>query len=431
VLVVGSLLVACTDSPTDPPAADDSPEELEPTWLDQWVVPITTTDPAANDLSDLDGLADMVGEARLVGLGEATHGTREFFLLKHRLIRHLVEEQGFGVVGFEASWAHSAALNRYVTAGEGDPEELVKGLRLWPWMTLEVVGLVEWMRSFNQTRGGGDEVRFAGFDVQTHEAERDSVEAYMASVDPTDGSWVRARYSCFWGATKENWLLYGEAYRQECRDALRAVRQKLVDERDHYLAHTSEESYERALHAAEIILWCERYFRGENTRDYFMAKNAKWILEHGRPGEEMALWAHNGHISVDRPYPSDKAMGGFLDEAFGPDYVRVGFSFYEGSFNAVDLSASRLKPVSVGDPLPESVEFFLGSATTSPFLLDLRELARSPSPQADPVREKRLMRLVGATYDPRYPERYYIPLHLADQFDLVVFVRVSTPTSLF
>jgi erythromycin esterase len=154
------LLAACSDSSTGPAEDDDPLEEEEPTWLDEWVVPVDTMDPAEG-LRDLQPLKEMVGDARILGLGEVTHGTREFFLLKHRLLRYLVQEEGFRTVAFEASWALSNAINRYVTTGEGDPEELVRDLRLWPWETREVVNLVGWIRSFNKTREAGDQVRTA------------------------------------------------------------------------------------------------------------------------------------------------------------------------------------------------------------------------------------------------------------------------------
>ena len=122
---------------------------------------LTTTDPTA-DLADLEPGGRAFDEATVIGLGEAAHGTREFFRLKHRLIRYLVERQEVRLFGLEANFAETLALDRYIRYGEGDPEEALAGVYFWTWNTEELLALVEWLRAFNDGREVGDRVRFSG-----------------------------------------------------------------------------------------------------------------------------------------------------------------------------------------------------------------------------------------------------------------------------
>lgn len=138
------------------PAAGENP------WIADQASPLATVDPQ-DPLDDLAWLAPLIGDAHVVALGEATHGSREFFLMKHRLIRALVERHGFTVVAFEASMADADAVGRYVRGGGGDAADLVSGMGFWTWNTEEVVELVEWMRAHDA--GAGD-LTFTGFDMQ-------------------------------------------------------------------------------------------------------------------------------------------------------------------------------------------------------------------------------------------------------------------------
>lgn len=137
-------------------------------WLRGHIVPLSTWDPAvefAPDGSDgMKALAEMIGDARVVGLGESTHGTREIFKMKHRIVKYLRENEGFDIFSIEANMPESYAVNPYVMGGEGDASALVKGMYFWTWSTHEVLDMVEWMREHNMR--GGDKISFTGFDMQ-------------------------------------------------------------------------------------------------------------------------------------------------------------------------------------------------------------------------------------------------------------------------
>jgi len=149
-------------------------------WLEQHVIPLDSC-LAESGLEDLAPLAAMVGDAQIVGLGESTHGTREHFQMKHRLVEYLVEELGFTWFAIEASTPEAHRLDAYVLGGDGDPEELIRGMYFWTWTTEEVLAMVEWMRAHNAR--SDHKIHFTGFDMQTPDVALEEVEEFLAKAD--------------------------------------------------------------------------------------------------------------------------------------------------------------------------------------------------------------------------------------------------------
>src|SRR5215813_99081 len=150
-------------------------------WIRAGAIPITTVK-AGNGFSDLEPLRQLIGGARIVSLGEATHGTREFFQLKHRLLEFCVAELGFTIFGIEASYPECLRVNDYVLRGTGNPAEALAGTRFWTWDTEEVLALIEWMRGWNATHAR--QVKFYGFDMQFPTEAALGVLDYLARVAP-------------------------------------------------------------------------------------------------------------------------------------------------------------------------------------------------------------------------------------------------------
>jgi erythromycin esterase-like protein len=173
--------------------------EMEPgRAIRESIVLLRTVDPGT-PLDDLEPLRALIGDARIVSLGEPTHGSREAFQMKHRLLRFLVEEMGFSIFSIEANMPEAYALNDYVISGIGDPRELVRGMYFWTWQTEEVLAMVEWMRAWNLANppsGGKPRLQFTGFDMQTpHVAWKiadDFIHAHAPDLSPTSEPLLRA-----------------------------------------------------------------------------------------------------------------------------------------------------------------------------------------------------------------------------------------------
>jgi erythromycin esterase-like protein len=164
-----------------PQSSETNPEEQAAVrWIRQNAIPLKTVE-AGNGFADMEPLDKIVGDARVVALGEATHGTREFFQLKHRMIEYLATRKGFTIFSIEASMPEAYRLNKYVLAGEGDPKQLVKGMGFWTWDTEEVLDMVLWMREFN--RSGKGRIEFTGFDMQAPKVPMETVRDFLLAHD--------------------------------------------------------------------------------------------------------------------------------------------------------------------------------------------------------------------------------------------------------
>lgn len=151
-------------------------------WMRKNAIPLKTVE-AGNGFDDMQPLKKVMGDARIVSLGEATHGTREFFQLKHRMVEFLATQMGFTIFSIEANMPEAYRLNDYVLNGNGDPKQLLKGMYFWTWNTEEVLNMILWMREFN--RSGKGRIEFTGFDMQTPTVAMDIVRTFVTAQDPS------------------------------------------------------------------------------------------------------------------------------------------------------------------------------------------------------------------------------------------------------
>jgi len=176
-MIVPAALALCQPAP-------DPSLDAAAAWVKTNAVAFTTP-VAGSGFDDIAGLGAMVGDARVVSLGEPTHGTREAFQMKHRLLEYLVEKKGFSIFSIEASMPEAFALNEYVIDGQGDPRKLIGGMYFWTWNTEEVLAMVEWMKAWNEKNPPGEGgtgkpcLQFTGFDMQTPDEAWDIAKDFM------------------------------------------------------------------------------------------------------------------------------------------------------------------------------------------------------------------------------------------------------------
>jgi len=179
----------CGSSPADASALEPTPEEIE--WVRSNAIPFETAE-AEHEFADLEPLRELIGDARIVSLGEGTHGTREFFQMKHRLLEFLASEMGFTIFSIEANMPESYRINDYVLGGEGNPKELMEGMYFWTWNTQEVLDMILWMRTFNES--GAGTLEFTGFDMQASQVAMDIVTEFVQTADPSFAERASAAY---------------------------------------------------------------------------------------------------------------------------------------------------------------------------------------------------------------------------------------------
>lgn len=370
---VDSLAVTLDGKPwedgTLPSAPPPSPEATA--WLKQHALPFKTAEPG-HGLADLEPLKPWIGKARLVALGEATHGTREFFQMKHRLTELLASQMGFTVFAIEASMPETELLNRYVLTGQGDPAQLVKGMGFWTWSTREVLDLVLWVRAFNQS--GKGTVQFRGFDMQNPQSAAGVVRTFVAKNE-SDYSLAES-----YGWVDDRQKVYRMSP-DEARGRLagaRGVLAHLEAARGGLGEKANAQEVGWAIQNARIVVQFLSMMAGERTRDESMADNVEWLLAEAPKGTRIVLWAHNGHVQKTGPF-----MGTELAKRFGPDYLSLGFAFGQGRYRAV--GAEGLGEHDAPRALTGSLESYLASAGLPRFALDLRGLSAGSAGSAGPA----------------------------------------------
>lgn len=403
-------------------------------WLQENALPFATSEPES-DARDLAALKSIIGNARIVALGEATHGTHEFFQMKHRILRYLVQEMGFTVFAMEANTGEAALMNTYVQTGQGDPAQLLPRLEGWPWTTQEVLDLIEWLRAYNANRGARPAVSFTGFDMQSAGIPIADALAYLHRVDEPAAKQADTLFECIRPYVSDTaaYALLSQATRTQCRRDLQTIYDTLGRHQLDDIGRSDPAGFAQALHNVRLVQQFEGVAGtgGGAARDRYMAENIVWLLNAAGPETKMVLWAHNYHVSVDPR--TGETMGSYLRQQYGPLFLNAGFTFYSGSFNAYTMSGSgqmgSLTAQQAVLPTDSAYETYLHSAGLPRFMLDLRRVDSSPVATAW-LAGPRPLRSVGAAYNPASPESGYSVLALPDAFDVLIYFEESSPSHL-
>ncbi|MCB0629083.1 MAG: erythromycin esterase family protein [Saprospiraceae bacterium] len=312
-------------------------------WFGDKTQPLKTVE-AGNGFDDLQFLKPILEDVQIVGLGEATHGTREFFQMKHRMLEFLVNEMDFRVFAIEASYPACQNINDYVLHGIGTKEAALSSQGFWTWDTEEVLDMIEWMRTYNQGVPVEKRVQFLGFDVQVLQKSSAEVTAFLVQTDTVlagkfeEVSELQKGVSPF-GQTTDSTLVakVDLKYNDLLAD--------MILSEGRLISLQNRTAYYRAVEHLRILMqgWratkarALRQFNPE-MRDYYMADNVLYLRAQLPPGTRMVLWAHNGHVAANPEAGINggiKPMGAYLRETFGDAYYSIAFAFNQGGFQAM------------------------------------------------------------------------------------------------
>lgn len=404
--------------------------------------------PLGGARADYDPLMELIGDTRFVLIGEASHGTHEFYLRRAELTQRLIEEKGFNAVAVEADWPDAYAVNCYVRGRSAAPDAVaaLKGFErfpTWMWRNTVVRDFVAWLRAHNQRRGeDAPEVGFFGLDLYSLHASIDSVLGYLDRVDPEAAARARYRYGCF-EQFGEDSQAYGYAasfhLTVSCENAVVQQLIELRQKAQEYLrrdGRIAEDDYFYAEQNARLVKSAEQYYRSMfqgrtsswNLRDQHMADTLIALVRHlerrGRPAK-VVVWAHNSHLGDARATEmgdgGELNLGQLVRERYGAESVLVGFSTYTGSVTAATDWGGAAERKIVRPGLAGSFEELFHEVAEPDFLLLMRDASA-----ARLLRRTRLQRAIGVIYRPE-TERisHYFHARLPNQFDALIHLDTT------
>jgi erythromycin esterase-like protein len=401
--------------------------------------------------ADYDALLDLIGDAHFVLIGEASHGTHEFYRRRAELTQRLIRERGFQAVAIEGDWPDAYRVNRFVR-GLGQDLEAIDALAdfrrfpAWMWRNADVLDFVGWLREHNARIGDADDrVGFYGLDLYSLHTSMQAVLGYLDVHDPAAAERARERYACFdqYGDDPQTYgLVAGLGMSSTCEDDV--VRQ-LVDlqrhrskylERDGFVA--ADEVFQVEQNAV-VVRNAEEYYRtmlrsrvaSWNLRDAHMADTLDALALHlgGGPGASRArlvVWAHNSHIGDARATEMGSAgeltLGQLTRLRHPDDTVLIGFTTFEGTVTAASDWGEPAERKQVRPGLPSSYERLLHEVGVPELVLIPREVRGRAGLLAEP----RLERAIGVIYRPDTERMsHYFHTRLPDQFDALVHLDVT------
>ncbi len=370
-----------------------------------------------DDFSDLQGLNPFFKDAEIVALGEGTHGTSEFFKMKHRLIKFMASQNKNITFAFEANLPECRAINEYIHSGVGNAKVLLKGLYFWTWDTQEVLDMIEWMKNYNLSKQGN--IDFYGFDMQTPTVALKNIVQFVKKYEPEylDSVKIIEKTICeSYENIMRRYFNPDKISVSKWKEDSDNLYNHLIKNQKVYSKIVDSTTIKNLIKDADIIVQGASMFaNGLSGRDYYMAENVKWIKENFAAKTKLILWAHNGHVSKMR----DK-MGGFLAKEYSTKLFSIGFTYYDGSYTT--YGKKGLTAYSTDLPEEGSIESILNSLGKQYLFLSLKNSSSNSSWLNNQIK----MRSVGA----RQSNNPFYPLILPENFDGLIYIEKSTPTKL-
>jgi protein-L-isoaspartate(D-aspartate) O-methyltransferase len=395
----------------------------------------------AIESAQLDPLLARIGDARIVLLGEASHGTSEFYRMRECISRELITKKGFRFVAIEGDWPDAARVDHYVRHLEYPPSEWTAFARfpVWMWRNNEVGAFIDWLRHHNAPLKEASRVAFHGLDLYSLYDSIRAVLKYLDQVDPHSARVARERYGCLtpWQSDPAT---YGHAaltgtYPTCEADVVRVLTDLLHKRRDY--AERDGERFMDAVQNARLITNAERYYRimyygsraSWNLRDSHMFKTLKTLLAFYGPRSKAIVWAHNSHIgnaaATEMFSRGEYNLGHLCRKEFGDLAYAIGFGTHTGTVAAASNWDGPMEIKTVLPAIPDSYEHVSHETGEPSFLLHLRRLSETG------LRKPRFERAIGVIYRPETElASHYFQAVLPDQFDEYVWfdeTRAITP----
>lgn len=387
---------------------------------------------------------DRFGNAKLALLGEATHGTSEFYRARAAISRRLIVEHGFGLVAVEADWPDAARIDRYVRhlPGEAPREETFSRFPSWMWRNVEVLEFVDWLRAHNAGLEKEARVEFRGLDIYSLKASIAAVLDYLDKIDPAAAAIARYRYGCLtpWQSEPSRYghraMMGGQTCEKEVREQLLSMLERRID----YAARDGDRFFDAAQNA-RVVRAAEEYYRtmylgskeSWNLRDRHMFDTLQALIRRRGSSAKAIVWAHNTHIgnaaATSMGWEGAFNIGELCRAAYGDDMVAIGFGADTGAVAAAPDWDAPMEIKALRAARPGSFERLFRQAGHARSLTDFRRAERARLREL--LSEPRLERAIGVVYRPDNELlSHYFRASLSEQFDAYVWfenTRAVTP----
>jgi protein-L-isoaspartate(D-aspartate) O-methyltransferase len=389
----------------------------------------------------LDSLVERVAQARVVLIGEASHGTSEFYRMRARITRELVHRAGFDVIAVEADWPDAARIDRYVRHLPPLPgsEPAFTRFPTWMWRNREVAEFAEWLRLENADRDPSHRVSFRGLDLYSMYSSIQAVLHYLDEVDPAAAAQARQRYACLDPWTRDPGV-YGRlavsGRARKCEGPVVEILTQIIARRLADSVRDGELLFEAERNAA-VVASAEQYYRlmyygraeSWNLRDSHMFDTLSRLLQFRGPDARAVVWAHNSHVGDARAtelgWNGELNLGQLCRHGFGSATWIVGFGTDHGTVAAASEWDGPMAEMAVRPALAGSYEALCHETGLPAFLLSLRQPPREAL--ADELEPNRLERAIGVIYRPETERAsHYFEASLPNQFDEYVWFDRSS-----
>lgn len=398
------------------------------TLMKESVTPIETIENV-----DLGVLLERIGDSRVVLIGEATHGTSEFYQMRAEITKELIAKKGFQIVAIEGDWPDAAQINRYLRGQKALPSKWAPFTRFptWMWRNREVVSFLEWLHNYNsQKKEKSNYAGFYGLDLYSLYSSIDAVLAYLETVDLQTAKVARERYGCLSPWQKDP-ASYGRAaitgQYKNCEKEVVSMLQQMLEKRLEYQPQDPTEYFD-ALQNSRVIVNAERYYRAMyyagaaswNLRDRHMFDTLLSLLSFHGTESKAVVWAHNSHVgdasATEMSVRGEFNIGQLCRSEFGNNAFTIGFGTHQGVVAAAtdwggEMELKKIRPSHAG-----SYERLCHEVDRKSFFLHLREPVRTEL--RDHLMEPRLSRAIGVIYRPETElQSHYYQSILPLQFD--------------
>lgn len=398
----------------------------------------------AGTKNDFNPLIDFVGDAQCVLLGEATHGTDEFYAMRAQITMELITKKGFNAIGLEADWPDTYRVNRFIKDQKTDKNSMhalddFKRFPQWMWRNTQMVEFISKLHNHNATLSNNKKVGIFGLDLYSLYSSIDEVLKYLDKTDPAAAQRARMRYECL-ALYRHNAQEYGYATTFDIASSCQQkVVEQLMDLREsalELLRHDGDKAYDEYFYAeqnANIVKSAEKYYRSLffqaphsswNIRDTHMMDTAQALLgylERSVEKPKIVIWAHNSHIgnaaATQMGQQGELNIGQLMKEKYGNNAKLIGFSTYSGTVSAASNWDGPVERKKVRQALPASYEALLHAVDIPQFMV----LIGQNNDLVKALAQEKLERAIGVIYRPETERMsHYFNVSLSGQFDAVI-----------